>query len=150
MAQRFISIDTLTDILRKHRAWLEGDDNGRADLRYADLRYANLRYANLRGAYLCGADLRGAKIEKLIVYKMAVFTGLYYYDACPIIAQDKSEHIKLGCYLRSVDEWAANFWNNPSEFPNNGDTKSKQRWLAYQTCLQWLEVHREDAVWRNS
>jgi hypothetical protein len=45
----------------------------------------------------------------------------------------------------SVEKWAANFWNNNKEFPNNGDTPSKLRWLAYQTCLQWLDINKEVA-----
>lgn len=63
----------LSEILKKHKLWLEGKEGGQradlrgaylrdadlrdADLRCADLRYADLRCADLRGAYLRGADL---------------------------------------------------------------------------------------------
>ena len=113
-----------------------------ADLRDADLRGANLRGAYLRGAYLRGADLRGAYLSGVKIQKTAIFTGLYSYIAMPVIADDGTEYIRLGCYFRKVSEWESDFWNNPSEFPNTGDMPSKLRWLAYQTCLQWLELNR--------
>ena len=54
----------LSEILERHRKWLEGEDGGEcADLRRADLCYANLSGANLRGAYLYEADLRYANLS---------------------------------------------------------------------------------------
>ena len=74
----------LKEILKKHLAWLCGENDGEcanlcganlyganlcdADLRGANLRGANLRDANLfganlRGANLCGANLRGANLR---------------------------------------------------------------------------------------
>jgi uncharacterized protein YjbI with pentapeptide repeats len=64
----------LTEILRKHKLWLEGKEDGeRANLSYADLSDANLSGANLScadlsdanlsGANLRGADLRGADLS---------------------------------------------------------------------------------------
>jgi uncharacterized protein YjbI with pentapeptide repeats len=128
---------------------LKTDANLRgANLRGADLCGANLCGADLRGANLCGADLRGANLrganyKEVKIKKTAVFTGLYQYIAMPIIGEDGNEHIRLGCHFRTTAEWAADFWNNNKEFPNNGDMASKLRWMAYQTCLQWLELNRE-------
>ena len=128
-------------------AYLRSADFRSADLRGADLRGADLggaylRSADLGGAYLDDADLRGAYFGGIKIKNAAVFTGLYKYIAMPVIAEDGSEHIRLGCHFRSAEEWAGDFWNNPGEFPNNGDIKSKLRWMAYQTCLQWLEINR--------
>ena len=59
----------LNEILRKHKLWLDGDENGSraylrgADLRGADLSGADLSRADLRGADLRGADLRGADLR---------------------------------------------------------------------------------------
>ena len=75
--------------------------------------------------------------------KIGSFRGLYKHIVMPLIKEDGSEFIRLGCFTRSVQDWATNFWNNPREFPNNGDMPSKLRWLAYQTCLRWLEINRE-------
>jgi hypothetical protein len=61
----------------------------------------------------------------------------------PILAEDGTELVRLGCYTRTVAEWEADFWNNPREFPNDGSTKSRDRLLAYKTCLAWLDIHRE-------
>ena len=108
-------------------------------------RGADLRGADLQGAYLRGTDLQDAYLRGLKIRSCAVFTGLYRYIAMPIIAEDGKEYIRMGCYFQSVDDWAKNFWNNYSEFPNDGDMASKLRWMAYQTCLSWLELNRETA-----
>jgi len=60
----------LDDILRKHRAWLEGGKGGRkanlsnTDLRDVDLSNADLRRADLRGADLRDADLSNADLRR--------------------------------------------------------------------------------------
>ena len=117
-----------------------GADLRGAYLRGADLGGAYLRGADLRGAYLRGADLQGVKISNA-----DVFTGLYAYLVMPVIAEDGTEYIRMGCFFRTVVEWETDFWNNPKEFPNNGDTPSKLRWMAYQTALAWLDINREVA-----
>ena len=119
-------------------AYLSSADLSSADLSSADLSSADLRSADLRGADLSSAYLRGVKIKTT-----AVFTGLYQYIVMPVIAGDGTEYVRMGCHFRKVSEWNADFWNNPSEFPNNGDIPSKLRWMAYQTALQWLEINRE-------
>ena len=106
---------------------------GEMNLRELVLHYVSAE----RSTGNLGADLRGAKISKT-----AVFTGLYQYIVMPVIAEDGTEYVRMGCHFRTVAEWEKNFWNNPPEFPNNGDTKSKLRWMAYQTALQWLEINR--------
>jgi uncharacterized protein YjbI with pentapeptide repeats len=131
--------------LRGANLW--GADLWGADLRGADLWGANLRGANLRGANLWGADLRGANLRGAIIgdikIKTAiVFTGIYKYIAMPIIAEDDKKYIKLGCYLRSVEEWEKDFWNNNNEFPNDNSIKSQLRVLAFETCKKWLEINK--------
>ena len=97
----------------------------------------NLSGADLRGAYLSGADLSGIKI-----LKTAIFTGLYHYIAMPIISEDNQHYIRLGCYTRLVSEWDADFWNNDSEFPNDGSLKSQYRVIAFEVCKKWLELNK--------
>ena len=61
--------DTLTEVLGRHRAWLEGGRRGERpsfegiNLAAADLRGARLAGADLRGATLSGADLSDADLE---------------------------------------------------------------------------------------
>jgi hypothetical protein len=110
-----------------------------ADLSRADLSRADLSRANLSGADLSGADLYGIKVKKT-----AVFTGLYKYVVMPVIAEDDTEHIRMGCFFRPVEDWKNNFWNNDKEFQNNGSVSSKLRWIAYQTALAWLDLNREE------
>jgi hypothetical protein len=99
----------------------------------------NLSDANLSGADLSGANLSGAKYGDITIKSVGCFSGLYRYLAMPIVADDGKKYIRLGCYIRTVDEWGGDFWNNPTEFPNDGSEKSQARWFAYQTCLRWLE-----------
>jgi uncharacterized protein YjbI with pentapeptide repeats len=120
-------------------AYLQG-----ADLQGADLQGAYLRGADLRGADLRGAYLRGADGNKLTISKTAVFSGLYKYIAMPIITDDNKHYVRLGCYTRLVSEWEENFWNNNSEFPNNGDLDSKYRKMAFDFCKQWIELNTQE------
>ena len=134
---------------------LRGADLRGANLRDADLQGANLRGADLQGAYLWGADLLGANLQgadlqgadlgPVKVSVCAAFNGLYYYIVMPVIAEDGTEWIRLGCHFRKASDWAEYFWNNPREFPNTGDIASKDRWNAYQTCVRWLEDHRDES-----
>ncbi len=126
--------DELAAVLAAHKMWCLGHETGRR----ADLRDADLRGADLQGADLRGADLRGLKIKQA-----AVFTGLYKYLVMPVIAEDGTEWVCLGCHFRTVADWDANFWNNNSEFPNAGDAASKDRWNAYQAALGWLQSRRD-------
>jgi hypothetical protein len=101
------------------------------------LRGADLQGADLRGAYFRGADLQGVKIKKA-----AVFTGLYKYICIPFISEENEIYIKMGCYTRLLSEWENDFWNNPSEFPNDGNIESKYRVMAYEFCKQWIELNK--------
>ena len=59
-----MDLEKLKNVLRYHRAWLEGEPEGsRASLSGADLRGADLSGAGLRGADLSDADLRGASLS---------------------------------------------------------------------------------------
>ncbi len=66
---KFSTKAQLEEILKKHKAWLNGEIGGeRADLRSAnlrdaDLRFTNLQYANLRDADLRDADLRFTNLQ---------------------------------------------------------------------------------------
>lgn len=108
----------------------------------ANLQYADLQYANLQGADLKDANLRGALIGDIKIKKAIVFTGIYNYIAIPIIAEDDKQYVKLGCHLRSVEEWEKDFWNNNNEFPNDNSVKSQLRVLAYDTCKRWIEINK--------
>lgn len=163
--------DKLATILSDHKKWSKGDGGGKcaslqcadlqgaslqcaylhgASLQCANLQGADLQGASLQGAYLHGADLRGAdlhgaNLQGVKIKTCAVFTGIYKYVVMPVIAEDGSEYIRMGCFFLTTAAWAENFWNNSGEFPNHGDKGSKDRWNAYQCCLRWLDDHREAA-----
>ena len=130
----------------KSRAYLLGADLSRANLSRADLSVANLSGADLSGAdlsgaYLSGAYLSGANLSGVKIKKAIVFTGLYAYVVIPIISEDGKQYVKMGCYLRTVEDWDNDFWNNNSEFPNDGSVKSNLRLFAYETAKKWIEIN---------
>jgi hypothetical protein len=124
------------------RANLERANLVGADLVGANLEGANLVGANLVGANLVGANLVGAKYKDIIIKKLSIFTGLYKYIAMAIISEDNKYYIQLGCYTRQLSDWDNDFWNNPREFPNNGDLDSKYRLMAFEYCKQWIELNK--------
>ena len=69
MTLREITNDALSEILKKHLAWINDEPGGEqanlssANLSSADLRYANLRYADLRSADLSSANLSSADLR---------------------------------------------------------------------------------------
>ena len=128
--------DTLIEAVKK------GADLSGAYLRGADLSGADLRGAYLRGADLSGADLSGADLRGIKIKKTQVFTGLYKYICMPIISEDDKLYIRLGCYTRLLSEWESNFWNNTSEFHNDGNIESQYRVMAFETCKKWLELNK--------
>jgi len=95
-----------------------------------------------KGAYLRDADLRGALIGEVKIKKAIVFTGIYKYIAMPIITEDDKTYVKLGCHLRTVEDWEKDFWNNPNEFPDDNSVKSQLRVLAFETCKKWIEINK--------
>ena len=125
------------------RANLTGADLGGAYLTGAYLVGANLTRANLDGANLTRADLVGAYLGDVKIKLLRVFSGLYRYTVFAIVAEDGTEWINLGCKLQKAEEWNANFWNNISEFPDDGSIKTRERQFALATAKAWLEMHRE-------
>ena len=133
-----------------YRADLSGADLTGADLTVADLTRADLTGANLSGADLSGAnltgadlyraDLSGADLYRVKIKKCAVFTGIYKYVVIPIISEEGEKYVTMGCYLRKLSEWEADFWNNPNEFPNDNSEKSNLRLFAFETAKKWFDV----------
>ena len=124
---------------------LRGADLRDADLRGADLYDANLYDANLRGANLYdanlrGANLRGANLRGKKIKTATVFAGLYDYIVIPYITEEGEKWIKMGCHNRILSDWESDFWNNPTEFPDDGSVKSNLRLMAFETAKKWFEI----------
>ena len=114
---------------------LSGANLSRANLSGAKLSRAYLSGANLYGANLYGADLSGIKIKKAIA-----FSGLYKYIVIPFVSEDGEKYVKMGCHIRTIEEWEKDFWNNNKEFPNDGSEKSNLRLFAYETAKKWFDI----------
>ena len=86
-------MEQITEILRKHKLWLAGEEGGeKADLRGVNLREADLREADLIGANLRGADLRGA------LRIVRIDCGTWSICINP-------ENTSIGCQTHSNDKW---------------------------------------------
>ncbi len=108
---------------------LRGKNLGGADLGGADLRGANLGGADLRGAYLRGAYLGGKKISTA-----RVFSGLYAYEVWAVLFDDGSRWIRMGCYFKSLEDWATIGIrkSNLSEYPDDSSDRSEARIAAFE------------------
>lgn len=61
------------------------------------------------------------------------YLGMYKYHAVAYFDKQKKQNIiRMGCFARTVEQWDADFWNNPKEFPNDGRPRSVERWEVYQ------------------
>ena len=125
---------------------LRGANLRGADLRGANLTGANLTDADLRGADLTDADLRGAELIGIKIKTATVFTGIYRYVVIAIVSETGDKYVKMGCHLRTVEEWEADFWNNNREFPNDGRKASQLRLLAYNTAKEWFKIMEAENV----
>jgi len=121
-------------------------DSGDLDLRGEDLSYAILVGAILDGASLVGARLVGARLVgakygiKGITSKIWLpFSGLYRYITIPMITDDGTQYVRMGCYVRKRTEWEEDFWNNEKEFPNDGSLESMRRLWAFEFACKWLD-----------
>ena len=111
-----------------------------ANLYMANLSKANLNTANIVKANLSKADLSGAIMSGLIIKKAIVFHDLYKYVVIPFISDSGDKYVKMGCFVRTIEEWEKDFWNNNTEFPNDGSEKSNARLFAFQTAKKWFET----------
>jgi uncharacterized protein YjbI with pentapeptide repeats len=136
---------TLTEILRLHKKWRESDPDGaRANLGNADLSNADLSNAYLSNSYLSYADLSNAKRHSKKIAKFAYAHGLYEYSVFAFIFDDGSKMIELGCKHQSPEEWKMNFWNNTSQFPDDGSAKTKRRILALRWANDVIKIMEEE------
>jgi uncharacterized protein YjbI with pentapeptide repeats len=130
---------------------LEGAYLRRADLEGANLRRADLRGANLEGAYLRRADLMGANLEGAYLrgaylegenLRGSFIHGLYKYQ-CGFYYHGDQYYIQLECHTRTPEEWFNDFWNNESEFPNDGSESTLQRVIAFNEIRRRIKLDAE-------
>ena len=67
--------------------------------------------------------------------------GLYIYHVCAYY-HNGTAMIQLGCYLRTLQQWENDFWNNPNEFLDHDASESKKRLFAFNIAKQWLEYNK--------
>ena len=90
---RTFTKEQLAELLAKHRAWLNNEDEGeRANLSSADLSCANLSSANLRSANL--RFLQSANGKELACMNAGKYQVVL-----------SKERIAIGCKLFTVGEW---------------------------------------------
>jgi len=115
-----------------------------ADLSYVDLRNADLSHADFSDADLSYANLSNSKRHSQNISKFAYAHGLYEYSVFAFIFEDGSKIIEMGCKHQSPEEWETNFWNNPSQFPDDGSAKTKRRILALKWANDVIKIMEDD------
>jgi len=82
----------------------------------------------------------GSTVDGSIDKYTAIFaTNLYEYSCGGYLKKTGKQAIQMECYDRLRSEWEADFWNNPSEFPNDGSPKSEARLRAFKTICFFLD-----------
>jgi NDP-sugar pyrophosphorylase family protein len=81
-------------------------------------------------------------VDDCIIEKIINIQNGYKYQSCAFISDKGEKYIELGCCTRKIEDWENDFWNNPSEFPNDGRKKSVDRWNTYLTLKYWLELNK--------
>ncbi len=110
-----------------------------ADLREADLREANLYEANLREANLYEANLREANLYEANLRGakgIIKIENQYQYQAFGYFHKNQ-KRVVLGCHNRTIEEWDADFNNNPREFPE-GTPQYINRLFIKNAIKEWL------------
>ena len=92
--------------------------------------------SEIRGtAEVCGNTV--IEVEYIADNRYYCFGKSYKYHAQPIFDGYSPQEIQLGCYIRTIDEWRNDFWNNEKEFPK-GSKEAEYRLKALNMCLIWL------------
>jgi hypothetical protein len=65
---------------------------------------------------------------------MRVFSGLYDYQVWVVLFEDGSRWVRMGCYFKSLEEWAkiGIRKSNLREFPDDGSDHSENRVAAFE------------------
>ena len=64
----------------------------------------------------------------------------YKYKSIGFIA-GKSKYVRMGCFLRLLEDWKRNFWNNDKEFPNDNSEKSNNRYKRFLEIKNYLDKY---------
>ena len=108
--------------------------NGKTIAEWLEINKTN--DADLRGANLRGAVYKGVKVMFL-----CSLGRLYTYNVVVVISDDNTIYVGLGCYFRKAIDWQNDFWNNKSEFPNDGSIKTQERELALDFSVKFALLH---------
>ena len=72
---------------------------------------------------------------------VSIINGYKYSANAYFNLTDNKEYIRLGCFIRTIEDWEKDFDNNQNEFP----LKSKQwheRKAVYEYLKSWLEIQK--------
>ena len=97
--------------------------------------------ATLTAPALTGAryvEVRGKSFKHDFILKTIFLGKDYQYIAGGSLTADGKIYIRLGCYVRPLQEWDEDFWNNPSEFPNDKSEKSEKRLATFNKIKSYL------------
>ena len=64
------------------------------------------------------------------------YIGRMYYEI-----NSKKWFFQFGCFLRTADEWEADFWNNNNEFPNDDSEESNKRLKLFHLMKDIIKLN---------
>jgi len=84
--------------------------------------------------FKAGNDFSAGDNVKIKI-KISLCEG-YKYDAAVFKNENNGViYIQLGRFTRTIEEWEVDFWNDNSQFPNDGSKASNDRLAAYKKLL---------------
>ncbi len=82
-------------------------------------------------------EVRGKLISPFFL-KTIFLEKDYRYQSGGSLTSDGKIFIRLGCFVRTLQEWESDFWNNNAEFPNDNSEKSKKRLATFNKIKSYL------------
>ena len=113
------------------------------DLSNLDLSGINFDNSRFYNSSFDHSSFDHSSLNDIKIKKIAFFYGLYKYSVIAILSEEKEQFVIMGCFNRTRKEWEKDFWNNRSEFQNDGSIGSKLRVFAFETACKWLDLQKE-------
>jgi hypothetical protein len=81
-----------------------------------------------------GGVWRGGFAFDIAAKNMRSYLGLYGYQVGAVLSTDGKRYVKMGCLVKTVDEWDRIGIRNSnlSEFPDDGSEKCEERVAAFE------------------
>ena len=77
--------------------------------------------------------------KNLLEVYIEIESDVFYKHKSVGFIAGKRKYVQMGCFLRLLEDWKQNFWNNDKEFPNDGSKKSNNRYKRFLKIKNYLD-----------